>query len=316
MAIDIKKNITFVIKIIVTITIFWLLFNSIDLSTVLESLKNVQKNYIFAVFCILLVQVLVASFRWKTILFHINIIASPREILKILWIGLFFNQVLPSSFGGDAFRGYYLYKKDNTIGDAVMSVILDRMIGFISLVLFVIATLFLALGIVNEPIARLGVLTISIGATLAVFFVLSLDLLTQNFLPIKLFKGLYSLAIQGRGLVFTISPGIKLLVTGVLIHSLTFIVYILLSISMNLDVNLFQFAIILPVLSLLTVVPISLAGWGIREGVMVIGLGYLGVLPEDAFALSILYGILLFIASLPGMFIWLFNGKLRVHKVN
>lgn len=313
MAINIKKDITFIIKIIGTITIFWFLFNSIDLSAVLDSLKNVQKTYIFAVFCILLAQVLVANFRWKIVLSQINIFASFKEVLKILWIGLFFNQVLPSTIGGDAFRGYYLYKKDNTIVDAVMSVMLDRMIGFISLVLIVIATLFFVLDIVNEPIARLGILTISIGATLTLFFVLSLDFLTQNFLHIKLFKGLYSLAIQGRKLVLTISPGIKLVATGILIHSLTLIVYMLLSIGMNLDVNLFEFVIILPILNLLMIVPISLAGWGLREGVMVIGLGYIGVSPENAFALSILYGILLFLTSLPGLLIWLLSGKPRTH---
>jgi len=313
MAINIKKDITFIIKIIGTITIFWFLFNSIDLSAVLDSLKNVQKTYIFAVFCILLAQVLVANFRWKIVLSQINIFASFKEVLKILWIGLFFNQVLPSTIGGDAFRGYYLYKKDNTIVDAVMSVMLDRMIGLISLVLIVIATLFFVLDIVNEPIARLGILTISIGATLTLFFVLSLDFLTQNFLHIKLFKGLYSLAIQGRKLVLTISPGIKLVATGILIHSLTLIVYMLLSIGMNLDVNLFEFVIILPILNLLMIVPISLAGWGLREGVMVIGLGYIGVSPENAFALSILYGILLFLTSLPGLLIWLLSGKPRTH---
>ena len=83
---------------------------------------------------------------------------------------------------------------------------------------------------------------------------------------------------------------------------------------MNLDVNLIKFALIIPILGLLMLAPISIAGWGLREGVMVIGLGYLGVLPENAFALSILYGILLLVVSLPGLLIWLLSGKPKYIK--
>ncbi len=56
-------------------------------------------------------------------------------------------------------------------------------------------------------------------------------------------------------------------------------------------------------------IPISIAGWGIREGVMVSAFGFFGVLPEQALALSILYGLLLLGVSLPGVIIWYFTGR-------
>jgi hypothetical protein len=56
--------------------------------------------------------------------------------------------------------------------------------------------------------------------------------------------------------------------------------------------------------TLLTAAPISIAGWGVREGIMVVGLGYLGVIPEQALVLSILYGVLMLASSLPGLIIW------------
>jgi uncharacterized membrane protein YbhN (UPF0104 family) len=59
-----------------------------------------------------------------------------------------------------------------------------------------------------------------------------------------------------------------------------------------------------PLAGLIMVIPISIAGWGVREGVMVVGFGYLGVAPEAALALSILYGLLMLVVALPGGIVW------------
>jgi uncharacterized membrane protein YbhN (UPF0104 family) len=63
--------------------------------------------------------------------------------------------------------------------------------------------------------------------------------------------------------------------------------------------------LIIPFITLLMVVPISIAGWGVREGGMVVGLGYLGVVPEEALVLSILYGFSMLLIALPGGIGWL-----------
>ena len=75
---------------------------------------------------------------------------------------------------------------------------------------------------------------------------------------------------------------------------------------MKLDLAWQGILLIVPVVTLFTLIPISIAGWGVRESVMIIGLGYLNVPPEEALALSILYGLLMAMIALPGGFIWLF----------
>ena len=64
----------------------------------------------------------------------------------------------------------------------------------------------------------------------------------------------------------------------------------LIALSMGVALNPLQlFALILPVMLLLAV-PISIAGWGLREGLMVTALGFLGVEPSAAVAISLLWG--------------------------
>jgi glycosyltransferase 2 family protein len=79
---------------------------------------------------------------------------------------------------------------------------------------------------------------------------------------------------------------------------------LMLSKSLHLNISLIEMLLIIPITNLLTVIPISIAGWGVREGVFVVGLGYLNVASDAALALSILYGLLILIASLPGLLNW------------
>ena len=63
--------------------------------------------------------------------------------------------------------------------------------------------------------------------------------------------------------------------------------------------------VIVPPVLLLSVVPISLAGWGVREGAMVVAFGFVDIPIADAFALSVTMGLSLLLAGLPGGVIWL-----------
>ena len=62
--------------------------------------------------------------------------------------------------------------------------------------------------------------------------------------------------------------------------------------------------------NLLVILPISISGWGIRETILIVGLGLLGISKEQAITLSILYGVLLILSSLPGLLTWFSN----IHK--
>ena len=99
------------------------------------------------------------------------------------------------------------------------------------------------------------------------------------------------------------------------IHMLSIVSVYLLAIGMGLTVTWMNLLLIIPLVIFFIALPISIAGWGIREGVMVLGLGYLGVSSEEALALSIVFGLSTLIVSIPGSAIWLLeslnNNKLK-----
>ena len=96
---------------------------------------------------------------------------------------------------------------------------------------------------------------------------------------------------------FSKTPGIILLLLSISIHVFSIIAVLMLSKGLELEIAWVGIVLVVPLATLFMLIPISIAGWGVREGVMIVGLGYLSVLPEQALALSILYGLLMLITA-------------------
>ena len=85
----------------------------------------------------------------------------------------------------------------------------------------------------------------------------------------------------------------------------------MLCLALRVDLNIIDCFVLIPPVILITTIPISIAGWGVREGAMVAVLAYAGISEGDAFILSLLLGISILIASLPGGLIWIKGGYKR-----
>jgi hypothetical protein len=79
----------------------------------------------------------------------------------------------------------------------------------------------------------------------------------------------------------------------------------LLARGISVDLGFGYSLLLLPLVTLVTVLPISIAGWGLRESAMVVALGLIGVPAAAAFSLSILYGLVVMASGIPGGMIWL-----------
>jgi hypothetical protein len=72
--------------------------------------------------------------------------------------------------------------------------------------------------------------------------------------------------------------------------------------ELRIDLTLLDCFALCPPIFLLAALPISIAGWGVRESGMVVALGYAGVSPEGALVVSVMLGMTVLVGSLPGLF--------------
>ena len=308
-----NKKIAVLLKVIVSLGLITFLINQVDFKGIVNILKNVDIKMIIYALTLLTIQVFIVTIRWQLVLKCQKIELDYKNTLQILWSGLFFNQAMPSSVGGDVIRGYYLKKQGMTLGRATLGVLMDRLFGMVGLVLLVLASLPLSFELINNPIARIGVLLIASGISFTLLLVFFTDKLPGNFSHFRVIKGFYLLSQDGRHCISKNYNGLIIIIISVLIHLISVVTVMTMAIGLGINVEWSGFLLIIPLVTLMMVVPISIAGWGVREGVMVVGFGYLGVAPEAALALSILYGLLMLVVALPGGVVWALK---RNHTLN
>lgn len=85
---------------------------------------------------------------------------------------------------------------------------------------------------------------------------------------------------------------------------------LLLARALALPVTGLDILAVMPVVILGTTLPISFGGWGVREGLLVVLLGHIGIAAPDALALSLLFGVGNALCGLPGLVVWLIEGRL------
>lgn len=289
--------------------LFYLIILNIDFTGTISILKQTDLFFFLIAFMVLLCQIMVANLRWQIVLKKLEFKFSFSETLKFLWVGLFFNQALPSSIGGDAMRAYYLQKSYGNIKKTTIGVLLDRLYGLIGLfLLVVIVSPFIYLKFKSLEL-NLEILLFFACLLLCVLLSLSFDILPIKLPKWKIIRGLNAISFEGRKIFLNRNTGILIMFFSILIHSFSILAVILLSYGLGLKISLLGIIVVIPLVTIFILIPISLAGWGVREGVMIVALGYLGVLPEQALALSIIYGLLILFSALPGGVIWLIKSN-------
>ncbi len=102
---------------------------------------------------------------------------------------------------------------------------------------------------------------------------------------------------------------IPLLASSLLIPLLAMLSFFATGWALGLRYDLVTYFVIVPPAIILTIIPISLAGWGVREGALVALFSLIGADKATILAMSILYGLMQIVVSLPGFIIYLGGGK-------
>jgi uncharacterized protein (TIRG00374 family) len=303
------------LKLVVSVVAMIILFYHIDLNNLVNLLICIKLEALLIALLFQLIVILLSTYRWKIILNQFFISVSYLNLLYYQWIGYFFNQVLPSSIGGDAFRIFYIKKGTNAnLKDCTSSVIIDRIFGLITLILFVIITVPIVYQDIDNELARWGVILlvlISVSAIFSFFVVGSFADFLLKWKAVLFFNKISKLV---RKLLLSKDIDFRLVITSIGIHINIILSMVSISYWMNPSINPLYVILIAPIATLLSVIPISIAGWGVRESAIVVGLGYYGVSAETALAISIIYGVVMIIVSLPGVILWSKFGLTKIKK--
>jgi glycosyltransferase 2 family protein len=242
--------------------------------------------------------------RWHLILSAEAPSPGPGALVKLVLVGLFFNQVLPTGVGGDAVRAWRCRKLGIDLGAAIRSILLDRFCGYLVLVAVYAASLPSLPNVPAYPRQR-GVVIAVLGARLLGLAALFLfDRLPRPLLGLRLIAPLGELSREARRLFSHPRRCGAVLGLSALTIGLTILAFKLVADGVGSCLSLGSWTVIVPPVTLVQLLPVSLAGWRVREMALVVMLASSGVPAEAALATSVLLGLCLIIGGLPGGLIW------------
>jgi glycosyltransferase 2 family protein len=294
------------IRFIVTIGLFAALLSRLDTGRIMDILSHSSPSLFVLAVVVLIATIPFNALRWHLILPGQDAIGPP-VLLRILFVGWFFNQVLPTGIGGDAVRAWRCKLSGISLTTAIGSILLDRASGYIVLVAIYAISLPILLAIIHDPFQQRLLLLVLGGATSSLAALFLIDRLPRALRRLRPIAPLANLSIEARRIFLDPRRAVPIFGLAVVSAGLTILGADLAGRCVSLDLSFSRWLVILPPVTLFQLLPVSLGGWGVREAALVVILGKLGIPGETALAASLCVGVSQILVGLPGGLIWLNN---------
>lgn len=246
-------------------------------------------------FGVLLVAQVLSALRWQWLARPLGFDGPLRRYVGFYFVGMFFNLLLPTSVGGDAVRAIYLNAGSDRKVLSLLSVLLDRLSGL--LVLLAVACIAAMVCPIALPLwVKLSVAGAATAATVGLLCVPWLAARTADEFADSKHRHVSRIGRLARSLqdalgVYRGRPQLILSSTllSMAVQCSSVVQVGLLGLALGLDVPWSVYGVAAPMVALLTLLPISLNGMGVREAGMAIFLAPAGVPVSTALALAFLW---------------------------
>lgn len=302
-----RKFLLFSLRVLVSAALLYFALRSINFSSVQERLSQINVWWLILAVAATLVQTALGALRWHQISALSEAPLSMMQALRYNLIGAFFNQTLPSTIGGDAMR-LWLVQRHAGWRAATYSVLVDRAIGFVALATIVIVSLPWSYELVANQTGRIALLLIDFGAVLAgAGFLLFRYLPWERLKRVWPVRHIHACSVIANRALFTRESGPKVIVTSILIHVMTVVITWLAVQAIAANAAFDQLFMLVPPIMLVTMLPVSIAGWGVREATMMVAFGYAGLAAADGTVVSLLFGAAFFTVGGIGGLVWMLS---------
>ncbi len=306
------------LKLVITASLCFWLYTRIDFPTMKQSLLRLGALPVVIGVLLHVVVVFLSASRWWLLLTHTHTTTPFSRAFPSYYLGVFFNNFLPTGFGGDTVRILHLRVRGIGTKSLVSASVVDRAVGF--------ATIFIV-GIVGVLVSEELRIPAHTKSVLAVLFLIGLVMAAIT-LSDRSGRFLESLArkyrharVRGwildvilscysyRAAKYRILLAMAISAIG---QGLIILTYYLIGRGLGLSISFTTYLVAIPAVFLAASLPVSIGGLGIREGTLVGMLVAAGANLPLAINLSLVYLIVLWISTLPGALVPLLSRTSKI----
>ncbi len=289
-----KTTISVLIRLLITALILTILFFKIDFSKVLGTIKTCNISLFSFSFLLFVSLYYLGLWRWQMLLSALKLQAPFKKIISAFSGGLFFNLFLPSTIGGDVARIYSLISHTGEGGKVAATVVVDRLSGFLALTFISILSI-----LIGGHLVESKSVVIIVGLIALIFIAITLLMFSKraskalclifNFFHLKKIEDIWIKI----SIALNLFRGDKILLfknflISLIIQGLNVVVIYLIALSLGVKTGLIYFFIIVPIIGVISTLPITIGGLGLRDASSILFYSKIGIPSNIAFSISLI----------------------------
>jgi uncharacterized membrane protein YbhN (UPF0104 family) len=297
-------------KILISGALLYLALRKVNLTELFSRFTVSSLVWIGVAIAVTFLQIFVGVVRWREISAACGAPLELGRAMRYNVIGAFFNQTLPSAIGGDAVRLWLVARAGAGWRAATYSIFVDRAIGLIALAIIIVASLPWSYELIADPHGRSALLLVDLAALAGGLGFLVFGALKWRWLKTWwATHHIHACAVIADRVIFDARRGPIVVILSLLVHVLTAVIAWSVVQSIAAPVSFGQIFLLIPPVMLITLMPISIAGWGVREATMGLAFGFAGLAANEGVNVSLLFGAVYFIVGAIGGLVWILSAE-------
>jgi uncharacterized protein (TIRG00374 family) len=289
-----KARLWFWVRVVAVLGILWWVVERNGRERIASALLAADVRYVIAAVIVFFLSIIAGAWQWHLLLKIQGVSFGFRACFRSYYSGMFLNNFLPGTVGGDALRVWDVHRQQlavqqSSLGKAAASTLLDRLMGFSALSFFsllalglefhrqdlprgLLLNLFQAVGAVSVAFVLLLLLLLSrrfAGALHALIHALGMDRLGQVHAKVQVSLQAYKSQWGRIGIVFLVACVVQLL--RISVHAFS-------ALALGLSLAPAFFFSFIPLIALTAILPLNVGGWGVPQGLGAYLYGLPGVL--------------------------------------
>ncbi len=273
-----KKKIKLAVKIIFIFAAVYIIFHKLNIKE-LEKVRLSNPVWLFGAFLFYNLSQAVSALRIQNYLKHIKVTPAFKTQLILYYLGMFYNTLLPGGIGGDAYKAYK-FQKSYEVGykKIIKALLIDRISGLYAIVFLLLILL---------PFSKIPVFNFSFSLYLFIFL-----LLISPFV-FYFFHKIFFVEFQ--------KSFFKNIILSFIIQAFQAFAFVSVLFALGVEKHISDFVILFFISSIISVIPLSVGGVGLRELTFLYGLEYLHTNPATGVVAAFLFFIVTLISSTIGI---------------
>ncbi len=274
---DTRKNwVKFAVRALVTSLLLAFLLKSVSWSTLFTTLAHAQHTWLLMGLALGVLCVVFSSYEWHCLVVAERIHTDLARLINLYLVGIAFSHFLPSNMGGDVAKAFYVGRDSGNMAGATSSVVLSRITGFLGMLLIALPSL-----LIWHSWFTSGVIVGFLLLSLLLIALISGTIIISLCLPKASSRLLKSRWIPKRAVITAVEVGQTLssavrkprsltiaILFGILFWIASFLNYYGYAVALGIHAPLSFYMIAISFSSLVAFLPISINGFGIREGTL------------------------------------------------